>query len=91
MNNNILISKHTSKLVEELIQEDWKVLLHYGSHRFNGTKDITCWKCTFMKVGEDSVWRNIKSGHDTVLNEAIRKAYFNVKNNIKEEIIKQKI
>ena len=83
MENKNLINKETSLKIKELTDKDWEFTLHFGDNTTWGSLDGISWEADFTRKKKNGLWDNHESGHSLDPNEAINKAYSNIKNGIR--------
>lgn len=83
-----LLNTSASNQIRELIEDGWEFMLVYGDNSTRCDIKELCWEADFTRQKDDGYWDNHESGYDLCPNEAINKAYNNIKNGVK---LKRKI
>lgn len=91
MDENNLISKETYLKTIELIKEGWEFTLHFGDHSTWCSLKVNSWEADFTRKMKNGLWDNHKCGYSLSADEAVNKAYSNIKNGVRltsKQIIK---
>ena len=69
--------------INELIGNGWEFTLHYGDHMTYCEIEEPSWEADFTKKKVNGKWDNHKCGYGTLPDDAVNKAYDNIKNGLR--------
>lgn len=74
------INQNSKDQINELIGLGWEFMLCYGEYHSYCDIEGSCWEADFTKKMINGKWDNHESGYSIIVDEAINKAYYNIKN-----------
>lgn len=83
MNNKFHISENSTYLINELINEGWEFMLHYGDHETYCDRPNSYWEANFTRQKNDGKWDNHRCGYGENADIAIKEAYDNIRNGLR--------
>ena len=91
MENDYLLKKETTTKIKELTKDGWEFTLHFGDHSTECPVNENTWEADFTRKMKNGLYDNHKCGYSLSADEAVNKAYSNIKNGVRltsKQIIK---